>query len=198
MARASREQAEKHREAIEQASSKLFRERGLNGVSVAELMGSAGLTHGGFYGHFSSKDELVALASKRAFEESARRWSHRIEHAEGDKRAMRANLIEPYLTQAHCTNPGDGCAAAALAGDIAREPADKPVRQVYIDGLRQMVDEWLKTVDHEDPVERRKLALAELATLVGAVTLARAAEGDALSDDILAAAREMLLGARAQ
>ena len=62
MARASREQADKHRQAIEQASSKLFRERGLNGVSVAELMAGAGLTHGGFYGHFSSKDALAALA----------------------------------------------------------------------------------------------------------------------------------------
>lgn len=198
MARASREQAEKHREAIEQASSKLFRERGLNGVSVAELMGSAGLTHGGFYGHFSSKDELVALASKLAFEESARRWSLRIEHAEGDKRAMRASLVVPYLTQAHRTRPGDGCAAAALAGDIAREPADKPVRRVYINGFKQMVDDWIKTVDHEDPAERRKLALAQLATLVGAITLARATEGDALADDILAAAREMLLGPLAQ
>ena len=198
MARASREQAEKHREAIEQASSRLFRERGLNGVSVAELMAGAGLTHGGFYGHFSSKDALAAQASKRAFEESARRWTRRIERAEGDKRAMRANLVEPYLTKAHCASPGDGCAAVALASDIAREPADKPVRQVYIDGFRQMVEDWMKTVDHEDPAERRKLALAQLATLVGAMTLARATEGDALSEDILAAAREMLLGPLAQ
>ncbi len=198
MARASREQAEKHREAIEQASSKLFRERGLNGVSVAELMGSAGLTHGGFYGHFSSKDELAALACKRAFEESARRWSRRLERAGGDQHAMRSSLVEPYLTLAHCTNPGDGCAAVALAGDIAREPADKPVRQVYIDGFKHMVDDWMKTVGHADPAERRKLALAQLATLVGAMTIARATEGDALAEDMLAAAREMLLGPLAQ
>ncbi|MDW3682677.1 TetR/AcrR family transcriptional regulator [Cupriavidus sp. CV2] len=198
MARASREQADKHREAIEQASSRLFRERGLNGVSVAELMASAGLTHGGFYGHFSSKDALAALASKRAFEESARRWSRRIERAEGDKRAMRASLVEPYLTAEHCSSPGDGCAAAALAGDVAREPADKPVRQVYIDGFKVMVEDWMKTVEHADPAERRKLALGQLATLVGAMTLARATEGDALSEDILAAARDMLLGPNSQ
>ncbi|EHP38101.1 TetR family transcriptional regulator [Cupriavidus basilensis OR16] len=198
MARASREQADKHREAIEQASSRLFRERGLNGVSVAELMAGAGLTHGGFYGHFSSKDALAALASKRAFEESARRWSRRIERAEGDKQAMRANLVGPYLTQAHCASPGDGCAAVALAGDVAREPADKPVRQVYVDGFKVMVEDWMKTIEHADPAERRKLALGQLATLVGAMTLARATEGDALSEDILAAARDMLLGSNSR
>ncbi|WP_454726050.1 MULTISPECIES: TetR/AcrR family transcriptional regulator [Cupriavidus] len=194
MARASREQAEKHREAIEAASTRLFRERGLNGVSVAELMAGAGLTHGGFYGHFSSKDELVALACKRGFEESAQRWARRLGRAGDDKHAMRANLVEPYLTQAHCDAPGEGCSAVALASDVAREPADKPVRQVYLDGLKVMVDDWTKTVEHADPAGRRKLALAELSMLVGAMTLARATAGDALSDEILAAAREMLLG----
>lgn len=198
MARASREQADKHRQAIEQASSKLFRERGLNGVSVAELMAGAGLTHGGFYGHFSSKDALAALASKRAFEESARRWSRRIERAKGDKQAMRTSLVEAYLTTAHCADRGEGCAAVALAGDVAREPADRPVRQVYIDGLKVMVEDWMKTVEHADPAERRKLALGQLAMLVGAMTLARATEGDAISEDILAAARDMLLGPNPQ
>ncbi|MGO4331639.1 TetR/AcrR family transcriptional regulator [Cupriavidus sp. 2TAF22] len=194
MARASREQAEKNREAIEAASTRLFRERGLNGVSVAELMAGAGLTHGGFYGHFSSKDALAELACKRGFEESARRWAGRIGRGGDDKRAMRANLVEPYLTQDHCAHPGEGCSAVALASDVAREPADKPVRQAYIDGLKVMVEDWMKTVAHDDPAERRKLALAQLSTLVGAMTLARATAGDALSDDILAAAHDMLLG----
>ncbi|NOV22256.1 TetR/AcrR family transcriptional regulator [Cupriavidus necator] len=194
MARASREQTDKNREAIEQASSRLFRERGLNGVSVAELMAGAGLTHGGFYGHFASKDALAAQACKRAFEESTARWERRLARANGDRKAMLANLVEPYLTPAHCANPGVGCAAAALAVDVAREPAGKPVRQAYAEGLRTMVDDMAQTVASDDPQQRHDEALVRMALLVGAVTLARATEGNPLSDEMLHAVRARLLG----
>ncbi|SOZ63269.1 putative transcriptional regulator, TetR family [Cupriavidus taiwanensis] len=193
MARASREQTDKNREAIEQASSRLFRERGLNGVSVAELMAGAGLTHGGFYGHFASKDALAAQACKRAFEESTARWERRLARAGGDRKAMLANLVEPYLTPAHCANPGVGCAAAALAVDVAREPAGKPVRQVYAQGLRTLIDDMAQTVASDDPQQRHDQALVRTALLVGALTLARATEGDPLSDEMLSAARAHLL-----
>ncbi|UDM53417.1 TetR/AcrR family transcriptional regulator [Cupriavidus sp. MP-37] len=194
MARASREQTDKNREAIEQASSRLFRERGLNGVSVAELMAGAGLTHGGFYGHFASKDALAAQACKRAFEESTARWERRLARAGGDRNAMLANLVEPYLTAAHCANPGVGCAAAALAVDVAREPAGAPVRQAYADGLRTMIDDMAQTVASDDPQERHEQALVRMALLVGALTLARATEGDPLSDQMLNAVQAHLLG----
>ena len=194
MARASREQTDKNREAIEQASSRLFRERGLNGVSVAELMAGAGLTHGGFYGHFASKDALAAQACKRAFEESTARWERRLARAGGDRKAMLANLVEPYLTAAHCANPGIGCAAAALAVDVAREPAGAPVRQAYADGLRTMIDDMAQTVASDDPQERHEQALVRMALLVGALTLARATEGDPLSDQMLNAVQAHLLG----
>lgn len=194
MARASREQTDKNREAIEQASSRLFRERGLNGVSVAELMAGAGLTHGGFYGHFASKDALAAQACKRAFEESTARWERRLARAGGDRKAMLANLVEPYLTAAHCANPGIGCAAAALAVDVAREPTGKPVRQAYAEGLRTMIDGMAQTVASDDPRERHDQALVRMALLVGALALARATEGDPLSDQMLSAVRAHLLG----
>ncbi|WP_373376665.1 TetR/AcrR family transcriptional regulator [Cupriavidus nantongensis] len=194
MARASREQTDKNREAIEQASSRLFRERGLNGVSVAEVMADAGLTHGGFYGHFASKDALAAQACKRAFEESTARWQRRLDRAGGDHKAMLANLVEPYLTAAHCANPGVGCAAAALAVDVAREPAGKPVRQAYAEGLRTMIDDMAQTVASADPKQRHDQALVRMALLVGALTLARATEGDPLSDEMLNAVRTHLLG----
>jgi TetR/AcrR family transcriptional repressor of nem operon len=194
MARASREQVDKNREAIEQASSRLFRERGINGVSVAELMAGAGLTHGGFYGHFASKDALAAQACKRAFEESAARWERRIELAAGDPQAVLVNLVEPYLTPAHCANPGQGCAAAALASDVAREPADKPVRLAYLEGFRSLVQDMESTVASDSAETRHKEALIRMSLLVGAVTLARAVEGDTLSDNILNAVRERLLG----
>ncbi|KAF7961993.1 TetR family transcriptional regulator [Cupriavidus sp. UYMU48A] len=193
-ARASREQADKNREAIEQASSRLFRERGLNGVSVAELMAGAGLTHGGFYGHFASKDALAAQACRRAFEESTVRWERRIDRAAGDRQAMLANLVGPYLTQAHCANPGQGCAAVALASDVAREPADKPIRLAYLDGIKAMVEDMETTVASDSAETRHSEALVRMAMLVGAVTLARAIEGDAMSDRILNAVRDRLLG----
>ncbi|SPA56495.1 TetR/AcrR family transcriptional regulator [Cupriavidus taiwanensis] len=193
MARASREQTDKNREAIEQASSRLFRERGLNGVSVAEVMAGAGLTHGGFYGHFASKDALAAQACKRAFEESTARWERRLARAGGDRKAMLANLVEPYLTAAHCSNPGVGCAAAALAVDVSREPAGKPVRQAYAEGLRTMIDDMAQTVASDDPQQRHDQALVRMALLVGALTLARATEGDPLSDEMLNAVRTHLL-----
>ncbi|CAG9176694.1 TetR/AcrR family transcriptional regulator [Cupriavidus pinatubonensis] len=194
MARASREQADKNREAIEQASSRLFRERGLNGVSVAELMAGAGLTHGGFYGHFASKDALAAQACRRAFEEATGRWERRIDRAAGDQQAMLANLVEPYLTRAHCDNPGQGCAAASLASDVAREPADKPVRLAYREGFKALVGDMEATVASDSAETRHKEALIRMAMLVGAVTLARAVEGDTISDTILDAVRERLLG----
>ncbi|WP_354683765.1 TetR/AcrR family transcriptional regulator [Cupriavidus necator] len=197
MARASREQTDKNREAIEQASSRLFRERGLNGVSVAELMAGAGLTHGGFYGHFSSKDALAAQACKRAFEESTARWERRMDKAGDDPNAMLANLVEPYLTPAHCANPGVGCAAAALAVDVAREPADKPVRQAYLEGFKAMTEDMAKTVDSDDPQVRHDEALVRMALLVGALTLARATASDPISDEMLSAVRTRLLGSTA-
>jgi len=195
MARSSREQADKHREAIEAASSRLFRERGLKGISVAELMGSAGLTHGGFYSHFDSKDALAAIACARAFAESAQRWDHRIEAAAGDRQAMRERIAEPYLSARHRDDPGGGCPAAAICGDVAREEADKPVRQAFREGLELLAAQWERTIDEPDAAARRRRALAEIAAMTGAVLLARATQDDAISDEFLAGMRELMLGA---
>lgn len=194
MPRVSREQADKNREAIEEASSRLFRERGLSGVSVADLMAGAGLTHGGFYGHFESKDALAALACRRAFEEAAGRWTRRVGRAGEDKAAQLASLVKPYLAAAHRNHPGQGCAAASLAGDVAREPAGKPVREAYTEGLKDLVATLADTAPQDDPVARRQTALVQMSTLVGAMMLARATAGDPLSDEILAAVRRELLG----
>ncbi|AOY91943.1 TetR family transcriptional regulator [Cupriavidus sp. USMAA2-4] len=195
MARSSREQAEKHREAIEAASSRLFRERGLNGISVAELMGSAGLTHGGFYSHFDSKDALAAIACGRAFAESAQRWDRRLAEAGDDRHAMRERIAGPYLSARHRDDPGGGCPAVAMCVDVAREAADKPVRQAFRDGLQQLVAQWERTIDEADPAVRRRRAMAELAAMTGAVMLARATVDSPDADDFLAGMRELILGA---
>lgn len=192
MPRSSREQAARHREAIAEASSRLFRERGLKGISIADVMAAAGLTHGGFYGHFPSKDALAAEACARAFGESANRWNQWTTLAGDDRQAMRAAIAGSYLSARHRASPGTGCAAVSLAADIAREAPDKPVRQAYAAGVRQLAANWARTIEAGDEPQRQQRALAELAMMVGAVTLARATEGDPLSDEVLAAVRAAL------
>jgi TetR/AcrR family transcriptional repressor of nem operon len=186
MPRVSREQSGKNRVAIEVASARLFRERGLNQVSVADLMGAAGLTHGGFYGHFESKDTLAALACENAFAESEQRWLSKLE--QDPSAGNLAAVAESYLTTRHRDHPGEGCAVAALAVDVAREDPDKPVRKVYPGGVRAMMNRLITVTDGADEQEKRQTALSHMATLVGALTLARATEGDPLSEEILAAA----------
>ncbi|KAA3666549.1 TetR family transcriptional regulator [Pectobacterium carotovorum] len=190
MARVSKQQMERNREEIIQVSSQLFREQGLNGVSVNDLMAAAGLTHGGFYGHFASKDELAAIASQKALEDSRSRWQEITQHAgQHDLQTM----VEHYLSPTHRDGAKDGCALTALASDIARESEDKPVREVYLSGVRAMLNrlESLSTI--EDKEQRRLHALAQFALLSGALTLARATAGDPLSDDFLIAAKKALL-----
>ncbi|KHT26219.1 TetR family transcriptional regulator [Pectobacterium carotovorum] len=190
MARVSKQQMERNREEIIQVSSQLFRERGLNGVSVNDLMAAAGLTHGGFYGHFASKDELAAIASRKALEDSGVRWQE-ISQPAGQHDLQ--TMVEHYLSPAHRDGAKDGCALTALASDIARESEDKPVREVYLSGVRAMLDrlESLSTI--EDKEQRRLHALTQFALLSGALTLARATAGDPLSDDFLIAAKKALL-----
>ena len=193
MPRVSQQQTDKNRIAIEDASSRLFREKGLNGVSVADLMAAAGLTHGGFYGHFASKDGLAAVACGKAFEQSTSRWAQRFA-ALPDAAARRRSYVENYLSPSNRDRPGNGCPAAGLAGDVAREPMDRPVRAAYLDGLKGMVRRVTSIApDARDADEVRPLALVEMATLVGALVLARATRGDPLSDEILQSVRTHLL-----
>jgi TetR/AcrR family transcriptional repressor of nem operon len=195
MPRVSREQMEKNHELIMQTSARLFREHGLAGVSVADLMAAAGLTHGGFYGHFDSKDELAAAATAAAFQETDVRWMERMRHAP-DKRAKRAKIAEGYLSNRHRDHSDNGCAAVALAGDVAREAADKPVRAAYTAGIESQVNILADVSDAATREAQRKDAMVQLALMLGAVNLARATRGTPLSDEILQAAREFL-GARA-
>ena len=139
MPRVSKAEAEKNRAIIEQVSSRLFREQGFHGISVADLMGAAGLTHGGFYGHFESKDALAAIACTRAFEESEGRWRKRVGEAP-DHAAALASLIDGYLSARNRNNAGTGCPVPALASDVARESDDKPVRAAFHEGLEGLVD----------------------------------------------------------
>lgn len=191
MARVSKQQMARNREEIIQVSSQLFRERGLNGVSVNDLMAAAGLTHGGFYGHFSSKDELVAIASRKALDDSASRWQeirHQPHH--DDFRT----LVEAYLSSTHRDAAKDGCPITALASDVARGGEAKPVRDVYLDGVNALLERLEFVSDIQDAEQRRQNALVQLSLLLGALTLARATAGDALSDAFLLSAKNALIG----
>jgi TetR/AcrR family transcriptional repressor of nem operon len=193
MPRVSREQTDKNRIAIEEASSRLFREQGLHQVSVAELMGAAGLTHGGFYGHFESKDALAAAACATGCAQSERRWQRRLAES-GSLQEAHAGLVEHYLGPRHRDHPGQGCTVSALAADVAREGPEKPVHAVYLEGARALLARLYQVGEASEEGARRQAALVEMATLVGALTLARATAGDPLSEDILDACRAALLG----
>lgn len=188
MPRVSRAEAQRHRQQIEEASARLFRERGLS-VSVADLMSEVGLTHGGFYGHFDSKDALAAIAMARAFEEAAARWQRRLAGA-ADGRAV---LFDAYLHPDNRNVPAQGCPLAALATDVAREPADKPVRAAYLKGLAGLLEILEQAQPDGDPAQARHDALAQMCMLVGAMVLARATNGQPLSDELLEAARRHLV-----
>ena len=196
MPRVSRAEAENHREQITEASSRLFRERGIKGVSVADLMGAAGLTHGGFYGHFESKDALAGEAVAHAFEQSAERWRKRIA-GKPDAASRRAVLVDKFLTAQSLKDVGMGCPSVALATDVARETAQAPIRTAYRDGLESLMQILASVEDGPDAPARRSAALADFATLAGALMLARATEGAPLAAEILAAARARLTPAPA-
>lgn len=193
MPRVSKEQAELNRIAIEQVSSKLFRERGFNGVSVADLMAAAGLTHGGFYGHFSSKDELAAVACATAFSEASARWEKRVENKPSEQAAFYA-IIDGYLSSQKVLDVGNGCPGAALTTDVAREPLDKPVRAAYLAGTEELVEILASFCPSADAATQRKTALAQWSMMVGSIALARATEGHPIAQELLAVAREKLLG----
>jgi len=195
MPRVSREQMEKNHELIMQTSARLFREHGLSGVSVADLMAAAGLTHGGFYGHFDSKDDLAAAATASAFEQTDARWLARMDSAP-DNKGKRAKIAEGYLSNRHRDHSDNGCAGVALAGDVAREGLEKPVRAAYTAGIESQVSILANVSDESTPKAKRQDAIVQLALMLGAVNLARATKGSPLSDEILEAARAFL-GAKA-
>jgi TetR/AcrR family transcriptional regulator, transcriptional repressor for nem operon len=191
MARASKQQQQQHRVAITDAAARLMRERGIRGVTVSDLMAAAGLTHGGFYGHFESKETLAGEACARAFAESVQRWKQRVAAAPDPGSALLA-LTEGYMSTRSRDTPGVSCPTAALACDVAREPAGSPLRAAFVAGTRQLVDVLASLQNEDGEMTDRGEAMALFATMVGAVLLARATAGDALSDELLSAAREKL------
>lgn len=188
MPRVSRQQTELNRERILESAARLFREQGFRTPSVADLMQAAGLTHGGFYGHFDSKDDLAVQACEHAFAQSHKRWQERREH-DGDPATARRTIVQAYLSAAHRDNPGDSCPVSALVGEMAHAQSHSPLQQQYVNGLEQLLALMTTTDAGIEPAAARREALTQYALLVGALSLARATRGTALSDELLEAAR---------
>src|SRR5690349_2187409 len=139
MPRASRAQMELHRKTVLHAASRMVRERGVDGVTVPEVMATAGLTHGGFYRHFESKDALVAQACAAAFTQRLADMDEALDTTDNAEAARRA-WLQGYLSPTHRDAPENGCATAALAADVARAPHGAALRDAYLDGLRNMIE----------------------------------------------------------
>jgi TetR/AcrR family transcriptional repressor of nem operon len=193
MGRASRATAELHHEQLVQAAARLFRERDIGAVSVPDVMGEIGLTRGGFYNHFESKDALVAAAVEEVFRQHTERIEGFAAEHDHDPTATWHAFLDFALSAAHRDDPGTGC-PGTLATGISRCDPDSPVRTAFVDGVRDVVQKL--TAETKDApgnaAAQRERLLADLAMLTGAILLSRATVGDPLSTEFLTAADERL------
>ena len=186
MGHSKAEKAKTHKSIVSIASKK-FREEGLARVGIAELMKEAGLTVGGFYKHFDSRDDLVAEAVSLAFGG----WKRRVDAAKaGGPSVSLAKLIDSYLSEAHRDNPGTGCAFSALTAEIAR--SDKRTRDLTTEQVRNDIQLIASLLPDDNPNAARSQAILTFSALVGAMSLARAVSDETLSREILETVGEHL------
>jgi TetR/AcrR family transcriptional repressor of nem operon len=181
--RVSREQFADNRQRILEVAARLFREKGFEGVGVDGIMEEAGLTHGGFYGHFASKADLAEQACAAAVGRSTDKWEAL---ADGPPDTGLGEIVRSYLSTRHRDNPGSGCVMAALGGEVARR--SDAVRTTVTQGVRAQLGILEGVAGGSSKAERRENAIATLSGLVGAMVLARLVDDSALSNEILTAA----------
>lgn len=176
--RVTQEQMRENRRRILTEASRLFREKGFEAVSVAEVMKAAGLTHGGFYGHFASKEDLMA---------------HAIEHAMTEKAGSGGSLsdfLRAYLSPIHRDDAAGGCPMAALAADVRLRPAS--ARSAMTTGIRSQIACMEAAMPDTLVGDRRRMAIGTYVAMIGALILARTVDDTTLSDEILGKTREWL------
>ncbi|WP_206996319.1 TetR/AcrR family transcriptional regulator [Trinickia mobilis] len=193
----SRQQAVENRRAIVAAAEKLFRERGVDAVGLAELMKAAGFTQGGFYNHFKSKDALVAAVMEKAMEEGGEAFASLIENARSaDADPVKEN-IQWYLSPEHRANVDAGCPWSGFVGDAPR--FDGVARGSYAQGLATNLERFAKVIEEAEGISEggRRKAITLFTQMVGTLLLSRAvADVDpALADEILDEGRQHLLTA---
>ena len=180
---------ETHARIVKRASVKL-REKGAHGIGVADLMKDAGLTHGGFYAHFDSREALVIEAFGHAMDRSTERWRKLAEQMPPDQRM--AAIVDAYLTPAHRDDPGHGCAIPTLGAEIARE--SPKTRKAFAAKLEEMIDALAAQIPDLPRKTARKQATALIATMMGTLVMARVAGNGEFSEEILSSGREAVLG----
>src|SRR6185312_15094386 len=178
--RKTKEQKAETRQRIVDAAAALFRQHGIDAVGVDAVMHAAGLTHGGFYGHFASKEALFAEVSAALLARAAARWE-RISRESPPAEGLR-KIVESYLDPAHVAAVERGCVLTTLGPEVARRPDARPA---LTQSMRDMVQALARCL----PEQREEPAMAALATMVGAVVLARLADDAALSDGFLRSAK---------
>jgi len=193
----SRQQAVENRAAIVAAAEKLFRERGVDAVGLAELMNAAGFTQGGFYNHFKSKDALVAAVMAKAMNDGGETYASTIENARSADANPVRQRIEWYLSPRHRANIDAGCPLSGFAGD-ARRLGDV-ARGTYAEGLAANLKAFAKVIEETEGTSEgsRRKAIALFSQMVGTLLLSRAvADVDpALADEILDEGRQSLFAA---
>jgi TetR/AcrR family transcriptional regulator, transcriptional repressor for nem operon len=174
---------EKTREQIVDTAARAFREEGVAGVGIGEVMGRAGLTHGGFYAHFPSKDALVAEACERAVEDSwAQMYALMAQAPPGEELAT---FIRGYVSRTHRDDPGGGCMMSTLGAEMPRQgPA---VRAAFTAQIHRVLDNLVALLP--DTPDREDRAVTLLSGMAGAVMVARAVDDPALSDRVLKVCR---------
>ena len=182
----SRANKREHHEQIVGVAASRFREDGIDGVGVADLMHDAGLTHGGFYRHFESRDELVAEAVERALHDGGQAMAA----VAASPHDPLAAVIDAYLSMTHRDDLATSCAVTTLAGDVAR--SNQRARAAYTPQVGIYIDMLVGLLPPGTGDRSRAMAITALSTLVGAVSMARAVDDEALSREILASAASEL------
>ena len=190
--RKSKQEAAVTRQHIIKAAAEEFRKNGIAGTGLSDLMAAAGLTHGGFYRHFDSKDQIVAEACTAAAESLVEQLA-----ASASKKSPQRGLktiVESYLSAAHRDEPADGCPLAALGSEMAR--GDERTRAAATQALLKLVEVIASQFGKTRPDVARRRALAAAATMIGALTMSRMVTDSALSAGILQEAAKQLVNSR--
>lgn len=194
--RLTKEQAEQNRRLIVETASRMFRLQGLENVAVADVMKESGFTHGGFYNHFKSKDELASEAVASAFDHAAENLSEDLASGAEPVKAFNAILAD-YLSPAHRDTCTGGCPASAFPVDAAR--SGKDLQAAFAEGIQSYLEIFAARMDG-DKREARQRAVALLSGIVGALLLSRAVKKGhpKLSDELLSSARKQICKQRGQ
>ena len=186
--RKSKRETEETRKRIVEMAADEFRQHGIATSGIADLMAAVGLTHGGFYRHFDSKEQLVAEATAAALDTLLDTLASAASGKKG-RNGLKA-VLAAYVCAEHRDNPRDGCPLAALGSELAR--SDKRVRDVATTGFSRMVEILAAHFDQARPAEARKRAMATAAAMIGAVTMSRVLTDQKLSDSLLQAVEESI------